>query len=114
MEHPLHRAVAKKIAEVVGQRIKLVRDPACDGDNQLPLFVGRHKARDTRMCCVDILLISDSPSPISHRPRGQKTAEIVGLTCGNPDSLSLHQLRVVGKAHWQLRLSEESQSLVAR
>ncbi len=58
MDHPLHKAVANRIAELVVPDIKLVRDPACGGAQQIPLFVGKRKARDTRMCCVDLLLIS--------------------------------------------------------
>jgi hypothetical protein len=58
MDHPLHQAVANRIAQAVGQHIELVRDPACGGLQQLPLFVGKRKASDTRMCCVDLLLVS--------------------------------------------------------
>lgn len=57
MGHPLHEAVADTIAKVLDQEIELVRDPACRGEQQLPLFVGKRKARDTRMCCVDLLLL---------------------------------------------------------
>ena len=58
MGHPLHQAVADKIAKAVNMNCEIVRDPACGGKQQLPLFVGKHKARDTRMCCVDFLLLT--------------------------------------------------------
>ncbi len=58
MDHPLHRAVADKIAQAVVGRIEIIRDPACGGVQQLPLFVGKCKGRDSRMCCVDLLLIT--------------------------------------------------------
>lgn len=58
MIHPLHQAVAYRIAKDVSHGMELLRDPACGGDQHLPLFVGKHKARDTRMCCVDLLLVS--------------------------------------------------------
>ena len=58
MAHPLHQAVADRIAKVVNHECELVRDPACGGSQHLPLFVGQCKARDTRMCCVDLLILN--------------------------------------------------------
>ncbi len=57
MGHPLHLALADEIHRRLDSRFELVRDPACGGNQQLPLFVGRRKARDTRMCCVDLLVL---------------------------------------------------------
>jgi hypothetical protein len=57
MDHPLHLAVADEIHRWLDNRLELVRDPACGGNQQLPLFIGRRKARDTRMCCVYLLVI---------------------------------------------------------
>lgn len=57
MDHPLHQAVADRIAKALSHDCELVRDPVCGGIQQLPLFVGTRKARDTRMCCVDLLLL---------------------------------------------------------
>ena len=57
MEHPLHFAVAEEVHQRLDSRFELVRDPACGGNQQLPLFVGQRKARDTRMCCVDLLVL---------------------------------------------------------
>ena len=59
MNHPLHQAVADRIAQAIGQHIELVRDPACGGVQHLPLFVGKTKGRENRMCCVDLLLVTD-------------------------------------------------------
>jgi len=58
MGHPLHLAVAEEIQSRLNGLAELLRDPACGGSQQLPLFVGLRKARDTRMCCVDLLIIS--------------------------------------------------------
>ena len=58
MSHPLHVAVADNIQQHLDGRAELVRDQACGGSQQLPLFIGRRKARDTRMCCVDLLIVS--------------------------------------------------------
>lgn len=59
MSHPLHRAVADRIAEGISHGVELLRDPACGGKKP-SLFAGTRKARDTRMCCVDLLLVSGS------------------------------------------------------
>lgn len=57
MDHPLHLAVAEAIAKALPPDFVLRKDPACGGAQQLPLFVGPRKARDTRMCCVDLLVM---------------------------------------------------------
>jgi hypothetical protein len=58
MSHPLHEAVAERIEGALSQDYELLRDPACGGEHQLPLFVGTRKAMDTRMCCADLLLLA--------------------------------------------------------
>jgi hypothetical protein len=55
--HPLHLAVAREVSQRLDSVFELLRDPACGGNQQLPLFVSRHKARETRMCCVDLLVL---------------------------------------------------------
>ena len=57
MDHPLHLSVADQIQRRLESRFDLLRDPACGGNHQLPLFIGQHKARETRMCCVDLLVL---------------------------------------------------------
>jgi hypothetical protein len=57
MDHPLHLAVAEEVRKRLDRRFEIVRDLACGGSQQLPLFVGQRKARDTRMCCVDLLVL---------------------------------------------------------
>jgi hypothetical protein len=58
MNHPLHLAVAEEIHRRLDNRFKLIRDPACGGKQQIPLFVGQRKSSKTRMCCVDLLVLS--------------------------------------------------------
>ena len=58
VDHPLHRAVADEIARVLDAKYQLLRDPACGGNELLSLFLGAHKSRETRMCCVDALVVS--------------------------------------------------------
>jgi hypothetical protein len=57
MSHPLHLAVAEEIHRLLDSRFELVRDKDCRGNQQIPLFIGRRKARETRMCCVDLLVL---------------------------------------------------------
>jgi hypothetical protein len=57
INHPLHLAVADTINEQLSDQYKLLRDPACGGNQLLPLFVGPKKGRATRMCCVDLLIL---------------------------------------------------------
>ena len=57
MSHPLHIAIAASIKQHLGELGELLCDPACGGKQHLPLFVGTRKGRDTRMCCVDLLVI---------------------------------------------------------
>jgi hypothetical protein len=59
MDHPLHIKVAEELEKKLKGRITLLRDPACGGTQLLSLFVGAKKGRDTRMCNVDLLIVSD-------------------------------------------------------
>jgi hypothetical protein len=60
VDHPLHLAIADAISGILAERDELVRDPACGGSQHLPLFVGPRKGSDTRMCCVDLLVIRNA------------------------------------------------------
>lgn len=57
MHHPLHFAIAEELQNLLAGRGELFRDPACGGEQQLPLFVGDIKGRGTRMCDVDLLIV---------------------------------------------------------
>jgi len=58
VDHPLHRLVADEIGRVLGAEHQLLRDPACGGNELLSLFLGPRRSRETRMCCVDALVVS--------------------------------------------------------
>jgi len=58
MNHPLHIAVANEIEQQLNHSAELIRDPACGGNQHLPLFIESRRGRDTRMCQVDLLVIS--------------------------------------------------------
>ena len=59
MSHSFHLAVAKQIDRLRAGRGKLFQDPACDGKQHLSLFVGKVKERETHMCDVDMLIVSE-------------------------------------------------------
>jgi len=59
MHHPLHFAVADELQQQLNSRSELIRDVACSGKQHLPLFIGTNKGSDTRMCEVDLLIVSD-------------------------------------------------------
>lgn len=56
MDHPLHLAVAEEIRWRFEGRFDDIIPRAAEATN-FPLFVGRRKGRDTRMCCVDLLVL---------------------------------------------------------
>jgi hypothetical protein len=57
MPHPLHRAVADVVCKLLDKRFDIVKDPACGGKQQVPLFIGARKGLNSRMCCVDLLVL---------------------------------------------------------
>lgn len=59
VDHPLHLAVANEIDGVLGEDYRLLRDSAWGGNQLLSLFAGERRARDTRMCCVDLLVLHE-------------------------------------------------------
>jgi hypothetical protein len=59
MNHPLHFAVAEELQKRLAGRGELIKDSACGGTQHLPLFVGATKRRCTRMCDVDLLIVSE-------------------------------------------------------
>jgi hypothetical protein len=60
MHHPLHFAVAEALQRRLAGRGELIRDTACGGSQHLPLFVGPTKGFDTRLCDVDLIIISEN------------------------------------------------------
>ncbi|MFA5873478.1 MAG: hypothetical protein WC832_05900 [Anaerolineales bacterium] len=59
MTHPFHLAVVKELQQRRAGRGELFQDPACGGTQHLPLFVGHTKERETHMCDVDMLIVSE-------------------------------------------------------
>ena len=57
--HELHVAVGDIFEDRLGEGVKLVRDQACGGDQQIPLFCSEEKSNKTKYCNVDLLVIQD-------------------------------------------------------
>ena len=60
LHHSLHFAVAEELQKRLDGRGELIRDSACGGTQHLPLFVGPTKGRNTQMCNVDLLVVSEN------------------------------------------------------
>jgi hypothetical protein len=59
-DHPLHMAVAEELQRrLSGHNSELKKDPACGGGQHLPLFIGPRRGRDSRICLVDLLVVSE-------------------------------------------------------
>ncbi len=57
--HPLHVAVADLFEESISSDCQLIRDEACGGYQQIPLFMCKQKSRETEYCDVDLLVLKD-------------------------------------------------------
>ena len=57
--HELHVAIGDLIEDSLGESAQLVRDQACGGNQQIPLFCSDKKSRRTEYCNVDLLVIQD-------------------------------------------------------
>jgi hypothetical protein len=58
MLHKLHLAVADTLDHLFeGTSHELLKDPACGGEQLLPLFIGEFKSLANQLCCVDLLVL---------------------------------------------------------
>jgi len=57
--HELHVSIGDLIEDSLGDHAKLVRDQACGGNQQIPLFCSEEKSNKTEYCNVDLLVIQD-------------------------------------------------------
>ncbi len=63
MSHPLHEKIADLIEKALKDfpDLKIIKDPACCSEKQnkqhIPLFRSDKKTRETRYCCVDLLIL---------------------------------------------------------
>ena len=57
LNHPLHQKVGKILQKLNDDQYEVIRDPACGGKQNIPLFLTRRKGNDTEICNVDALII---------------------------------------------------------
>jgi hypothetical protein len=59
MQHPLHQKIGEMLRSASLGSCELVLDPACGGDQNIPLFVREPKSNATEYCNVDVLFLED-------------------------------------------------------
>jgi len=65
--HPLHKVIGDAIVEADLPGCTVVRDPACGGDHNIPLFCSESKSKHTEYCDVDLLILrSDTTLATEH------------------------------------------------
>lgn len=60
MEHQLHKIVGKCIDNNKFPGYKIIKDPACGGKHNVPLFCSKDKSNKTEYCDVDLLILRDN------------------------------------------------------
>ena len=60
MEHPLHKIVGQCIDDHKFPNCKIIKDPACGGQQNVPLFCSEDKSNKTEYCNVDLLILKDN------------------------------------------------------
>jgi len=55
-EHSFHKIIGAKLNASIPESFKVIRDQACGGDQQIPLFSESQKLRNTQLCKVDLLI----------------------------------------------------------
>jgi len=59
MPHPLHEVISDLLAPAVPPNCILIKDPACRGDQCIPLFCSAKRSFATEFCNVDLLILHD-------------------------------------------------------
>ena len=60
MEHRLHKIIGGCINRNEFPNCKIIKDPACGGQQNVPLFCSKDKSNETEYCNVDLLMIKDN------------------------------------------------------
>lgn len=60
MPHPLHEVISDLAAEVLPTHFTLVKDPACQGNQRIPLFCSDKRSWATKYCDVDLLVLHNN------------------------------------------------------
>lgn len=60
MAHPLHEIIGRNLTETKFPSCAILKDPACGGEQHLPLFASSKKSNKTEYCNVDLLMIKNN------------------------------------------------------
>lgn len=60
MEHSLHKIIGDCIDSHKFHNCKIIKDPACGGEQNVPLFCSEDKSNKTEYCNVDLLMLKDN------------------------------------------------------
>jgi len=58
--HPLHRVIGDMIQDSDFPNCTVIKDPACGGSQNIPLFCSPVKSNQTEYCNVDLLILKDN------------------------------------------------------
>jgi hypothetical protein len=64
MQHELHSTIAQIFEKHKPNNYKIIRDPACEGKQQIHLFCSKGKSRGTLFCDVDLLILKSDKARI--------------------------------------------------
>lgn len=60
MEHPLHKAIGDIFNGDILRGYEILKDQACGGDQNIPLFCSEEKSNQTKYCDVDLLIVKSN------------------------------------------------------
>ena len=58
--HPLHRVIGDMIQDSDFPNCTVIKDPACGGSQNIPLFCSPVKSNQTEYCNIDLLILKDN------------------------------------------------------
>jgi len=56
MKHPFHKVIGDLINKDIFPGCKIIKDPACGGNQHIPLFCAKTRSRETEYCNIDLLI----------------------------------------------------------
>ena len=60
MPHPLHKIIGDFINDGTLPNCKIIKDTACGGNQNIPLFCSKERSNQTEYCNVDLLILKDN------------------------------------------------------
>jgi len=58
--HPLHKVIGDIVLDSEFPNCTIIKDPACGGKQNIPLFCSTEKSNQTEFCNVDLLILKDN------------------------------------------------------